>query len=187
MSLVGTKILPFTSTAFHQGEFVDVTEADIEGKWAVFFFYPADFSFVCPTELGDLADNYDEFTKLGVEIYSVSTDTHFVHAAWHRESDQVGKVNYFMLGDPAAQLSNNFQTLREGDGVADRGTFLVDPDGVIQLLEISADGVGRDAKELLRKVRAAQYVRKHPDQVCPAHWDDTGETLAPGLDLVGKI
>lgn len=187
MSLVGTKILPFTSTAFHQGEFVDVTEADLAGKWAVVFFYPADFSFVCPTELGDLADHYDEFTKLGVEIYSVSADTHFVHAAWHRESDQVGKVQYYMLGDPSGQLGANFGVQREGRGLDDRGTFLIDPDGVIQLLEVSADGVGRDAQELLRKIRAAQYVRKHPDQVCPAHWDDTGDTLAPGLDLVGKI
>jgi peroxiredoxin (alkyl hydroperoxide reductase subunit C) len=187
VSLVGTQLLPFKTTAFHQGDFVEVTDETLRGKWAVVFFYPADFSFVCPTELGDLADHYDEFTALGVEIYSASTDTHFVHAAWHTDSDQVQKVQYYMLGDPSAQLATNFQVLREGEGLADRGTFLIDPDGVIQLMEVSADGIARDATELLRKVRAAQYIRQHPDQVCPAHWDETGDTLTPGLDLVGKI
>ncbi|WP_316670408.1 alkyl hydroperoxide reductase subunit C [uncultured Propionibacterium sp.] len=187
MSLVGTQLLPFRATAFHQGDFVQITDEDLRGRWAVVFFYPADFSFVCPTELGDLADHYDEFTSLGVEIYAASTDTHFVHAAWHAGSDQVGKAQYYMLGDPSAQLAANFQVLREGEGLAHRGTFLIDPDGVIQLMEVSADGIARDASELLRRVRAAQYVRQHPDRVCPAHWDETGDALAPGLDLVGKI
>ena len=187
MSLVGTQILPFKTTAFRQGDFVEITDEDLRGSWSVVFFYPADFSFVCPTELGDLADHYDEFRSLGVEIYSASTATHFVHAAWHADSDQVKKVQYVMLGDPSAQLATNFQVLREGEGLADRGTFLIDPDGVIQLMEVSADGIARDATELLRKVRAAQYIRQHPDQVCPAHWDETGDTLTPGLDLVGKI
>lgn len=187
MSLVGTQIFPFKTTAFRQGDFVEITDEDLRGSWSVVFFYPADFSFVCPTELGDLADHYDELRSLGVEIYSASTDTHFVHAAWHADSDQVKKVQYVMLGDPSAQLATNFQVLREGEGLADRGTFLIDPDGVIQLMEVSADGIARDATELLRKVRAAQYIRQHPDQVCPAHWDETGDTLTPGLDLVGKI
>lgn len=187
MSLVGTQVLPFKATAFHQGKFVDVSHEDLGGKWAVMFFYPADFSFVCPTELGDLADNYDEFSKLGVEIYAVSTDTHFVHAAWHNDSEEVKKVQYYMVGDPSAELTTNFQVLREGQGLADRGTFLIDPDGVIQLLEVSSEGVGRDAKELLRKIRAAQHIRKFPDQVCPAHWDETGDALTPSLDLVGQI
>lgn len=187
MSILSTQILPFKATAFHQGEFVDVTDEDVKGKWAVFFFYPADFSFVCPTELGDLADHYEEFQKMGVEIYSVSTDTHFVHAAWHEDSDEVRKVQYYMLGDPSGLVTNNFQNMREGQGLADRGTFLVDPDGIIQMVEISSDGVGRVASELLRKIKAAQYVRQHPDEVCPAHWDMDGETLKPGLDLVGKI
>jgi len=187
MTLVNTEILPFTATAFHNGEFVTVTDADLKGKWSVVFFYPADFTFVCPTELGDLADNYAEFQRLGVEIYSVSTDTHFTHKAWHDTSDTIGKIQYPMLGDPTATLATNFEVLRAGQGLADRGTFIIDPDGVIQAVEITAEGIGRNAVELLRKVKAAQYVRSHPGEVCPAKWEEGDETLAPSLDLVGKI
>jgi peroxiredoxin (alkyl hydroperoxide reductase subunit C) len=187
MALISTEVKPFTATAFHSGEFVEVSDADLRGKWSVVFFYPADFTFVCPTELGDLADNYDEFQRLGVEIYSVSTDTHFTHKAWHASSDTIGKIRYFMIGDPSATITSNFDVLREGAGLADRGTFLVDPDGVIQFLEITPEGVGRNAVELLRKVRAAQYVRSHPNEVCPAKWEEGDETLTPSLDLVGKI
>ena len=187
MSLVNTPVKPFAATAFHNGAFVDLTEADLAGKWSVIFFYPADFTFVCPTELGDLADNYAEFQKLGVEIYSVSTDTHFSHKAWHDTSDTIGKIQYPMLGDPTLEISRNFEILREGQGLADRGTFVVDPEGVIQLVEITSEGVGRNAAELLRKIKAAQYVAAHPGEVCPAKWEEGEETLAPSLDLVGKI
>ena len=187
MPIIGSTLKPFTSQAFKEGKFIQVTEADVAGKWAVFFFYPADFTFVCPTELGDLADNYAEFKKLGVEIYSVSTDTHFSHKAWHETSPAVGKIRYTMLGDPSGQITNNFGVMREGAGLADRATFVVDPDGVIQYVEITSEGVGRNASELLRKVKAAQYVRSHPGEVCPAKWEEGAETLAPSLDLVGKI
>ena len=187
MALINTEIKPFKATAFHNGEFVEVSDADLKGKWSVVFFYPADFTFVCPTELGDLADSYAEFQRLGVEIYSVSTDTHFTHKAWHATSDTIGKIQYVMVGDPTTQISQNFDVLREGQGLADRGTFLVDPDGVIQFLEITPEGVGRNAVELLRKIKAAQYVRAHQNEVCPAKWEEGDETLAPSLDLVGKI
>jgi peroxiredoxin len=187
MTLVNTEIKPFTATAFHDGEFVTVSDADLKGKWSVVFFYPADFTFVCPTELGDLADNYAEFQRLGVEIYSVSTDTHFTHKAWHDTSDTIGKIQYPMIGDPTLTISTNFEVLREGQGLADRGTFVIDPDGVIQAVEITAEGIGRNAVELLRKIKAAQYVRSHPGEVCPAKWEEGDETLAPSLDLVGKI
>ncbi|HWJ97194.1 MAG TPA: alkyl hydroperoxide reductase subunit C [Acidimicrobiales bacterium] len=187
MSLVNTEIKPFSTTAFHNGEFVDVTDADLKGSWSVVFFYPADFTFVCPTELGDLADNYEEFKRLGVEVYSVSTDTHFTHKAWHGSSDTIGKIQYPMLGDPTLEISRNFEILREGQGLADRGTFLVDPEGVIQFLEVTAEGIGRNAVELLRKVKAAQYVAAHPGEVCPAKWEEGDDTLTPSLDLVGKI
>lgn len=187
MSLINTKILPFKATGYRNGEFVEVSDEDVKGKWAIFFFYPADFTFVCPTELGDLADNYEEFQKLGVEIFSVSTDTHFTHKAWHDTSETIGKIQYTMLGDPNGTITNNFGVMREGQGLADRATFVIDPDGVIQMIEITPEGVGRNAVELLRKIKAAQYVREHPNEVCPAKWEEGDETLSPSLDLVGKI
>ena len=187
MALIGSSLKPFTATAFKQGKFVDVTDPDVKGKWAVFFFYPADFTFVCPTELEDLADVYPTLQKMGVEVYSVSTDTHFSHKAWHDTSPAIGKINYYMLGDQNHVLAKNFDVLREGQGLADRGTFVVDPEGVIQIVEITSEGVGRNAQELLRKIKAAQYVAAHPGEVCPAKWEEGEQTLAPSLDLVGKI
>jgi peroxiredoxin (alkyl hydroperoxide reductase subunit C) len=187
MALVNSEIKPFTATAYKNGEFIDVSDADLKGTWSVVFFYPADFTFVCPTELGDLADHYEELQGLGVEVFSVSTDTHFTHKAWHDTSDTIGKIKYAMIGDPTTQISQNFDVLREGQGLADRGTFVIDPDGVIQVMEVTAEGVGRNAAELVRKVKAAIYVREHPGEVCPAKWEEGASTLAPSLDLVGKI
>lgn len=186
MSVINTEILPFEADAYQNGEFIKVSDANLKGKWSVVVFYPADFTFVCPTELEDLAENYAEFQKMGVEVYSVSTDTHFSHKAWHDTSDAIGKIKYAMIGDPTHQISKNFDVLRPA-GLADRGTFIVDPAGVIQSVEITAEGIGRDAKELLRKVKAAQYVAAHPGEVCPAKWKEGEKTLAPSLDLVGKI
>jgi NADH-dependent peroxiredoxin subunit C len=187
MSQINTPVKPFNATAFHNGKFVPVSDADLKGKWSVVFFYPADFTFVCPTELGDLADNYATFQKLGVEIYAVSTDTHFTHKAWHDTSETIRKIQYPMIGDPTGAITRNFDVMIETEGMADRGTFVIDPQGTIQLLEISAGGIGRDASELLRKVKAAQYVASHPGEVCPAKWKEGEKTLAPSLDLVGKI
>ncbi len=186
-SLINSEVLPFNATAFHNGKFVQVSDADLHGKWAAVFFYPADFTFVCPTELGDLADNYAEFKKLGVEIYSVSTDTHFTHKAWHDSSDTIRKIDYVMVGDPTGTISRNFGVMIEEAGLAERGTFVIDPQGKIQIVEINAGGIGRDASELLRKLKAAQYVASHPGEVCPAKWKEGEATLAPSLDLVGKI
>jgi peroxiredoxin (alkyl hydroperoxide reductase subunit C) len=187
MSLINTEIKPFKATAYHNGKFVDVSEQSLKGKWSVLVFYPADFTFVCPTELEDLADHYAEFQKLGVEIYSVSTDTHFSHKAWHDTSEAIGKVNYPMLADPTHVLANNFGVLIEEEGVALRGTFVINPEGQIKVLEIHDNGIGRDASELLRKVKAAQYIAAHPGEVCPAKWEEGAKTLTPSLDLVGKI
>ena len=187
MSLINTEIKPFKATIFHNGKFSDITEATLKGKWSVFFFYPADFTFVCPTELGDLADNYAEFQKMGVEIYGVSTDTHFTHKAWHDTSETIGKIKYPMVGDPTGTITRNFGVMIEEAGLADRGTFVMDPQGKIQIVEINAGGIGRNAEELLRKVKAAQYVASHPGEVCPAKWKEGEATLAPSLDLVGKI
>lgn len=187
MSAINSEIKPFKAQAFHNGQFIEVSDADLRGKWSVVFFYPADFTFVCPTELGDLADNYAEFKKLGVEIYSVSTDTHFTHKAWHDASETIKKIQFPMVGDPTGVICRNFDVMIEEAGLADRGTFVIDPEGRIQIVEINAGGVGRDALELLRKVKAAQYVAAHPGEVCPAKWKEGEKTLKPGLDLVGKI
>jgi peroxiredoxin (alkyl hydroperoxide reductase subunit C) len=186
-SLINTEIKPFAAQAFHAGKFVSVSDADLKGKWSVVFFYPADFTFVCPTELGDLADNYGAFQKIGVEIYGVSTDTHFTHKAWHDTSETIGKIKFPMVGDPTGTITRNFGVMIEEAGLAERGTFVIDPQGKIQIVEINAGGIGRDASELLRKVKAAQYVASHPGEVCPAKWKEGDATLAPSLDLVGKI
>jgi peroxiredoxin len=187
MSLINSTIKPFKATAFHDGKFVEVSDQSIRGTWSVFVFYPADFTFVCPTELEDLADHYAEFQKLGVEVFGVSTDTHFAHKAWHDTSEAIKKVRYPLVGDPTTALARNFDVLIEEEGLALRGSFVVDPEGRIKLCEIHDNGIGRDAKELLRKVRAAQYVASHPGEVCPAKWDEGAKTLKPSLDLVGKI
>ena len=187
MSYINSEIKPFTAQAYHNGKFVTVTDNDLRGKWSVVFFYPADFTFVCPTELADLADVYPELRKIGVECYSVSTDTHFTHKAWHDSSDTIGRIKYPMIGDPTGTITRNFGVMIEAEGLADRGTFVIDPEGRIQIVEINAGGVGRDARELLRKVKAAQYVAAHPGEVCPAKWKEGEATLTPSLDLVGKI
>ncbi len=187
MSLIGKQVLPFTAQAYHNGKFITVTEEDFKGKWSVVCFYPADFTFVCPTELEDLQNHYEQFKELGVEVYSVSTDTHFTHKAWHDTSKAISKIQYIMIGDPAHVISRNFEVLDENTGLANRGTFIIDPDGVIQAYEVNADGIGRDASILIDKIKAAQYVRQHPNEVCPAKWKEGKETLKPSLDLVGKI
>jgi peroxiredoxin len=190
MSLINAEVPAFSATAYHNGKFVPVTEQNFKGKWSVVVFYPADFTFVCPTELGDLADNYAEFQKLGAEVYGVSTDTHFTHKAWHDTSDTIRKVQYPLVGDPSHQLARFFQVLiTEGEdtGLALRGTFVIDPEGRIKTIEVHDNGIGRDAKETLRRLKAAQYVAAHPGEVCPAKWSEGAETLKPSLDLVGKI
>ena len=186
-SLINTQVKPFKAQAFHNGKFVEVTEETLKGKWNVFVFYPADFTFVCPTELGDVADHYEELQKMGVEVYSVSTDTHFTHKAWHDASETIKKITYPMLGDPTGAISRNFDVMIEEEGLALRGTFIIDPDGVIKTAEVNDLGIGRSAADLVRKVQAAQHIAANPGQVCPASWKPGAETLEPSLDLVGNI
>ena len=187
MSLVNTSVKPFKAQAFHNGKFEEVTDADLRGKWSAVVFYPADFTFVCPTELGDLADMYGEFQKIGLEIYAVSTDTHFTHKAWHDASDTIKKIKYPMIGDPTGTITRNFGVMIEEEGLALRGTFLINPEGIIKALEVNDLGIGRSAADLLRKAQAAQYIAAHPNEACPASWKPGEETLTPSLDLVGKI
>ena len=187
MSLIGKQIVDFKVNAFHNGNITEVSKESTLGKWSLFFFYPADFTFVCPTELEDLANNYEKFQAAGAEVYSVSCDTEFVHKAWHEESERISKVTYPMLADPAHVLARNFEVLIEDAGLAERGAFIVDPEGVIQVELVTAGGIGRNAEELLRLLQAAQFVAEHGDQVCPAKWQPGAETLKPSLDLVGQL
>lgn len=184
---INSQIPEFKAQAFHNGEFRQFTNKDLEGKWSIFFFYPADFTFVCPTELGDLADKYSELKEMGVEVFGVSTDTHFTHKAWHDASETIKKIQYPMLADPTGHLSRSFGVYIEEEGLAYRGTFLVNPEGQIKIAEVHDNGIGRNAEELVRKTKAAQYIAANPNEVCPAKWQPGAETLKPGLDLVGKI
>ena len=187
MSLINKEVNEFSVQAFWNNQFKTVTKSDILGKWSVFFFYPADFTFVCPTELEDLNNIYDKFRSNGAEIYSVSTDSHFVHKAWHDHSERIGKLRYPMLADPTHALSLDFDVLIEADGMAERGSFIVNPEGKIVSYEVSAGNVGRNADELFRKLQACQFVYEHGDEVCPAKWQPGAETLRPSLDLVGQL
>ena len=187
MSLIGKEITDFNVQAFVNNKFETVNKENVLGKWSIFFFYPADFTFVCPTELEDLANLYDEFKKVGAEIYSVSTDTHFVHKAWHDTSDTIKKIKYPMLADPTGALSRGFDVMIEEAGLADRGTFIVNPEGKIVSYEVVAGNIGRNAEELLRRLKALQFVASHDGEVCPAKWKEGEKTLKPGIDLVGKI
>lgn len=186
-SLINTVVKPFKATAYHNGKFIEVTDADLKGKWSVLCFYPADFTFVCPTELGDLADHYSQLREMGVEVYSVSTDKHFTHKAWHDTSETIKKIKFPMIGDPTGTITRNFGVMIEEAGEALRGTFVIDPEGKIKVIEIHDLGIGRSAKDLVRKIQAAQYVATHDGEVCPASWQPGQQTLAPSLDLVGKI
>jgi NADH-dependent peroxiredoxin subunit C len=187
MVKINQRIPEFKANGFHKGKLMSVSDKEILGKWAVFFFYPADFTFVCPTELGDVADQYSELQKMGVEVYSISTDTEFVHKAWHDASDTIKKIQFPMLADPTTKITEAFGVLIPEAGLALRGTFIVNPEGLIKAYEIHDDGIGRDASELLRKIQAAQYVATHKGEVCPAKWKPGSETLKPSIDLVGKI
>ena len=186
-TIINAQAPEFKVRAFQNGEFKTVSSDDIKGKWAIFFFYPADFTFVCPTELVDLAGKYEELKKMGVEVFSVSCDTHFVHKAWFDTSDSIKKINYTMLADPLGVLAKGFGVYKEDEGVAYRGTFVVNPQGLIKLVEMQDNSIGRNADELVRKVKAAQFVESHPGEVCPAKWNEGADTLKPSIDLVGKL
>jgi len=187
MSLINSAVQPFKVQAFKNGKFIEVTEQSLKGKWSAFIFMPAAFTFNCPTEVEDAADHYGEFQKLETEVYIVTTDSHFAHKVWHETSPAVGKAKFPLIGDPAHVLTHMFGVHIPEEGMALRGTFLINPDGVIKTAEIHDNAIARDVKETLRKLKAAQYVAAHPGQVCPAKWNEGAATLTPSLDLVGKI
>lgn len=172
---------------FHHNAERSVQLSDYRNKWLILFFYPADFTFVCPTELVEMAELYPEFQKLGCEVMSVSTDTVFVHKAWHDHSPSIAKINFPMAADPAGNLCKALGTYLPEEGLSLRASFIVDPEGKIKAYEMHDNSIGRSAAELLRKLQAAIYVREHGGEVCPANWRPGGQTLKPGMDLVGKI
>lgn len=177
----------FKAMAYHEDDFRQVSLDDYKGKFVVLFFYPADFTFVCPTELEDMAEQYDTLQKLGVEVLGVSTDTHFVHKAWHDTSERIKKIKFPLVADPNHVISKAYEVLRSEEGVADRATFIIDPDQMIKGIEVTDEPVGRNAEELVRKVEALEFARSNPGTACPAKWKPGKETLKPGLDLVGKL
>ena len=187
MSLINTAVQPFKVQAFKNGKFIEVTEQSLKGKWSVLVFMPAAFTFNCPTEVEDAADNYAEFQKLETEVYIVTTDSHFAHKVWHETSPAVGKAKVPLIGDPAHVLTHMFGVHIPEEGMALRGTFLINPEGVVKTAEVHDNAIARDMKETLRKLKAAQYVAAHPGQVCPAKWNEGASTITPSLDLVGKI
>lgn len=190
MLKINQKIEPFETMGFHGDKFKTFKSLDYKDKWMLLIFYPADFTFVCPTELEDAAKHYKEFQKLGAEVFGISTDSHFAHKSWHDTSEAIKKVQYPLLGDPTGKLCRQFGTyIEEGEdaGLSLRGTFIIDPDGVLKTIEIHANNIGRSATELLRKLQAAKFVREHKGLVCPAEWKPGDDTLKPGVDLVGKI
>ncbi|MBT3323696.1 peroxiredoxin [archaeon] len=185
--MINEKAVNFVEDAYYNGEINKINLEDYKGKWVVLFFYPADFTFICPTELGELADHYEQFKNLNVEIISVSTDTAFVHKAWHDSSESIKKINFPMLADPTGRVSKAYGTYIENEGLSLRGTFIIDPDGNVKASEIHDNSIGRSSKELIRKIQAAQFVRNSNGKVCPASWMPGMETLSPGVDLIGKI
>ena len=187
MSLLNTQVQPFKTEAFHNGKFVEVTDASLKGHWSVLIFMPAAFTFNCPTEIEDAAENYAEFQKAGAEVYIVTTDTHFSHKVWHETSPAVGKAKFPLVGDPTHQLTRAFGVHIDEAGLALRGTFVIDPEGTIKTMEVHDNAIARDVSETLRKLKAAQFVAAHPNEVCPAKWKEGAKTLTPSLDLVGKI
>ena len=187
MMKINMKATDFKAVGFYDNNFSDFNLEKAKGKFLVLFFYPADFTFVCPTELEDLANKYEELQELGAQVYSVSTDTHFVHKAWCDESPSIKKIKFPMLGDPTHNMAKAYGVLREEEGVSDRATFIIDPDGVIKAIEVSDEPIGRSANELLRKIKALKFAREHPGLACPANWEPGKETLKPGIDLVGKL
>ena len=184
---VGAPAPSFELMAYQNEEFKSVKLEDYKGKWVVVFFYPADFTFVCPTELGDLADNYTKFQEMNVEILAVSTDSHFCHKAWHDSSESIKKITYPMLSDRTGSMSRDYGVMIEEVGETHRGTFIIDPEGSLRSFEVNHDQIGRSISELMRKLQVAQFVHDNDGTVCPMNWKPGDDPLKPGMDLVGKI
>jgi peroxiredoxin (alkyl hydroperoxide reductase subunit C) len=184
---IGESAPNFKAKSFVKGEIKEISLSDYKGKWVVLFFYPSDFTFICPTELSEMADKYEEFQKLNAEILSISTDTVFTHKAWHNASETIRKIKFPMVADTSHEISWKYNTLIENEGISLRGTFIIDPEGILQVCEINNNSIGRSIDEIMRKLQAAKFVAENGGEVCPVNWKPGSKTLKPGLDLVGKI
>jgi len=187
MIKINEPIEDFELDAYYENEIKKVKLSDFKNKWLCLMFYPADFTFVCPTELEDVAKLYDEFQELGAEVCVVSTDTAFAHKAWHDTSPAIKNIKYPMLADPTGKLCRYFGIYIEEEGLSLRGSFIINPDGILKTSEIHNNDIGRSASEFLRKLKAAKFVHENSGNVCPASWEDGKDTLQPSTDLVGKI
>jgi len=187
MIKINEKVPEFELEAFQDKKIKKIKLSNYLGKWLVLLFYPADFTFVCPTELSEAAKNYDKFEKINTEVVSVSTDTAFVHKAWHDESPMIGEIKYPMAADPTSRVCRSFGTYIDSEGLSLRATFIIDPKGILKAMEMHDNSIGRNTEEILRKLQAAQHVYTHKNEVCPASWKPGAKTLKPGLDLVGKL
>lgn len=187
MLKINQMVPDFTLKAYHQDKIKDIKLSDHKGKWVVLMFYPGDFTFICPTELEEAANMSEELKKKGAEILSVSTDSVYVHKAWHEQSPAIKGVNFPMLSDSTGKVAKEFGVYIEEDGICLRGTFIIDPDGILKTMEMHSNDIGRSGKELMRKLDAAIFVRNNKGLVCPASWTPGADTIKPGLDLVGKI
>jgi NADH-dependent peroxiredoxin subunit C len=184
---IGEMAPDFNVKSFQNGDVKDVSLKNYKGKWVILAFYPADFTFICPTELGKFADYYPEFKNLGAEVMSVSTDTEFTHKAWHNASETIKKIRFPMLADPTGKICRDYGTYIYNDGMSLRATFIIDPDGKVMGMDVHHNDIGRSVKEVLRKLKAAKFTRENKGQVCPVEWEEGQQTLRPGMDLVGKI
>ncbi len=185
--LIGAQLPDMTLSAYYQGDFKEIALSAYKGKWLVLIFYPADFTYVCPTELEEAAEYYAEFQKEGAEVMSVSADTEFAHKAWHDVSPAIKKITFPMLADPTGTLCRALGTYIEEEGLSLRATFIIDPDQKIKAYDVHDNSIGRATAEILRKLQAAKFVREHKGMVCPASWKPGAKTLTKGIDLVGKI
>ncbi|HOP62114.1 MAG TPA: redoxin domain-containing protein [Spirochaetota bacterium] len=176
-TIIGRKVYLPVLTAFHKGEIKEIDLKDYRGKWMILFFYPADFTFVCPTELKELSDYYSDFTGAGAEIFAISTDSAYVHRAWQKDNVLLKNVKFPMLSDRSGSFSRAMGVYESSKGTAIRASFIVDPDGVVVAAEYSHESIGRNSGELLRKLDAAIAVRKGGGGFCPAGWTEGSELI----------
>jgi peroxiredoxin (alkyl hydroperoxide reductase subunit C) len=187
MFTIGQTIPDLELDVFQNNEFSKIKLSNYKNKWLILLFYPADFSYVCPTELAEAAEYYPKFQAANAEIISISTDSMYVHKAWHDVSPLIKRISYPMAADPTGNTCRMFGIYNETEGQSFRATFIIDPDMVLKAADIHDDSIGRNSAEILRKVQAAGYVREHSGMVCPAGWHPGDEAMKKGIELVGKI